>query len=101
MIMASQGVNEKTLSKVKNSNGNYDVYRHLHGEMMKHIGKGRQKQEEQPQVQVVEHKQTITMVANHYMMEQLQKQTELLTLIGNKLAVIIDDLYGTKGENCK
>jgi DeoR/GlpR family transcriptional regulator of sugar metabolism len=42
--------------------------------------------------QVVEHRQSVTVIANHYMAEQLQKQTELLTLISNKLAFIIDQL---------
>ena len=53
----------------------------------------------QQELQVVEHihrhEQSVTVVANHYMAEQLQKQTELLNLINNKLGAIIDDLYGT------
>lgn len=42
--------------------------------------------------QVVEHRQSVTVIANHYMMEQLQEQTRLLTLISNKLAFIVDQL---------
>lgn len=44
------------------------------------------------QPQVIEHRQSVTIVANHYMAEQLQKQTELLTLISNKLAYIVEQL---------
>lgn len=47
-------------------------------------------QETEPQTQVVEHRQSVTIVANHYMAEQLQKQTELLTLISNKMAYIME-----------
>ena len=36
--------------------------------------------------------QSIVMVANQYMAEQLAKQTELLTLINNKLTLIAEDL---------
>lgn len=42
--------------------------------------------------QVVEHRQSITVVANHYMMEELKQQTEYLKLISNKLAFLIDEL---------
>ena len=41
------------------------------------------------------HEQSVTVIANHYMAEQLQKQTELLPLISNKLAFIVDELCGT------
>ena len=50
-----------------------------------------------PQVQEVIHKheQSVTLVANHYMAEEMRKQTELLTIISNKLAFIVDELTGT------
>ena len=44
----------------------------------------------QESTQPVEHH--ITLVANQYMAEQLKKQTELLTLINNKLTLIAEDL---------
>lgn len=47
---------------------------------------------EPPQVQVIEHRQKVEVVATHYMMEELKRQTELLTLIGNKLTAIMEDL---------
>lgn len=37
----------------------------------------------------------IRVEATHYMMQEMQKTNELLTLISNKLGAIIDDLYGT------
>ena len=55
------------------------------------------KQPEQPKEQIVKHEQTVTIQATHYMMQELQKTNELLKLISNKLAMIVEDLYG-KGE---
>lgn len=45
--------------------------------------------------QVVEHRQTITIQATHYMMQKLEETNNLLKIISNKLAFIVDDLYGT------
>ena len=42
--------------------------------------------------QIVEHKQTITIQATHYMMQEMQKTNELLTVLSNKLAFIVDEL---------
>lgn len=44
------------------------------------------------------HEQSVTVIANHYMAEQLQRQTELLTLISNKLAFIVDELCGVSSK---
>ena len=59
-----------------------------------------QKQEgtpqEETQEKVVEHKYNVTIQATHYMEEQQKRTNELLTLISNKLAFIIDELTGTK-----
>lgn len=41
------------------------------------------------------HEQSVTIIANHYMAEELRKQSELLTIISNKLAFIVDELCGT------
>ncbi len=49
---------------------------------------------DEPPVQVVEHRQNVTIQATHYMMTEMQKTNELLTLISNKLAFIIDELTG-------
>lgn len=42
--------------------------------------------------QVVEHRQTITVQASHFMLEEQKRTNELLTLISNKLAFIVDEL---------
>lgn len=54
--------------------------------------------QEQPPVQVVEHRQSVTIQATHYMMEEMKKTNELLTLISNKLAFIVDELTGVKSN---
>lgn len=46
-----------------------------------------------PQAQEV--RQVVTVQATRFMEEQMKRQTELLTVISQKLAAIIDDLYGT------
>jgi len=53
--------------------------------------------EQEPPVQVVrhEHEQSVTIIANHYMAEELKTQSRLLELISNKLAFIVDELTGT------
>ena len=48
-----------------------------------------------PQAQVVEHRQSVTIQATHYMMTEMQKTNELLTAISAKLAFIVDELCGT------
>lgn len=52
---------------------------------------------EQPttQPQVVEHRQIVQVQASHYMLTEQQKTNELLQLISNKLAFIVDELCGT------
>jgi hypothetical protein len=49
----------------------------------------------QPASQVVEYRQNVTIQATHYMMQELQKMNETLSLISRKLAFIVDDLCGT------
>ena len=46
----------------------------------------------EPAPQVVEHRQTVTVQATHYMMEELKQQNELLKSISNKLAFIVEQL---------
>ena len=50
-----------------------------------------------PAAQVVEHRQTVTVQATHYMMTEMQKTNELLTAISNKLAFIVQELTGKEG----
>ena len=49
-----------------------------------------------PAAQVVEHHQTVTIQATHYMMEEMKKTNELLTLLNAKLAFIVEELAGCK-----
>lgn len=55
----------------------------------------------EPQVQVIEHKQTVTVQATWQMMQEMQKTNKLLEGISNKLAFIVDELcgIGSKGAN--
>ena len=46
--------------------------------------------------QIVEYRQNVTVQATHYMQKELEKTNELLTIISNKLAFIVSDLYGVK-----
>lgn len=55
-----------------------------------------EKQEQKQTVQVIEHRQTVQVQATHYMTEELREIKTILKTISQKLAVIIDDLYGTK-----
>ncbi len=59
--------------------------------------RAKEQQNVQPAQQEVIHKheQSVTVIANHYMMEELKEHTRLLTLISNKLAFIVDELTGT------
>ena len=45
-----------------------------------------------PQPQVVEHRQTVTIQATHYMMQEMKRTNELLELISRKMAYIVDQL---------
>lgn len=55
--------------------------------------KPEQKPEQKPEpVQTVKHEQTIVVQASHFMLEEQKKTNELLTLISNKLAFIVDEL---------
>lgn len=42
--------------------------------------------------QVIEHRQTVTVQATHYMMQEMKKTNELLDLISRKLTFIVDSL---------
>lgn len=50
-----------------------------------------QPQSPQP-TQVIEHRQTVTVQATHYMMQEMKKTNELLDLISRKLTFIVDSL---------
>ena len=50
-----------------------------------------QPEAKQETVKVV-HEQSVTIQATHYMIEELRRTNELLTLISNKLAFVVDQL---------
>ena len=52
--------------------------------------------EQQKPGEIVEHKYNVTIQATHYMEEQQKRTNELLTLISNKLAFIVEKLDGSK-----
>ena len=84
-IMDALGVNERTLDRVKRSNGDYNEYRRMQGELVKSIrnnGKKQHAAQEQP----------VAFQVPHYMMDELRKTNELLTHISNKLAFIVESL---------
>ena len=43
-------------------------------------------------------KPSVTLLANHYLMEEMRKQTELLKTISAKLAFIVDELTGKESN---
>lgn len=59
--------------------------------------KAQENAEGQP-VQIVEHRQNVTIQATHYMMTEMQKTNELLTAISAKLAFIVDELCGVQNR---
>ena len=92
------GINPCTVSRMEKAEFDFAKYQELLKERRARAGEKKEPEPETaPQVQEVIHKheQSVTLVANHYMAEELRKQTELLTLISNKLAFIVDELTGT------
>jgi len=95
-IVEYMEVSESVIYRVKNTE-DYDEYQQSR-RTAAIMAKGRENAAEQTPQQVEHihhHEQSVTVIANHYMAEELRKQTELLTTISNKLAYIVDDLYGT------
>lgn len=74
------GVGVSTINKIKIS-ANYAEYREATS-----AGKYSLKKKEEPKPQ------TVTVVAERFLMEEVKKQTELLTTISAKLAFIVDEL---------
>lgn len=96
MIMESQKINRRTLDNIKAARGDYEEYRKIHGEMVRKANMSRKpRQEETKPPQTVSHEHSVTIVANHYMAEELRKQTKYLEIISNKLAFIVEELTGT------
>lgn len=71
--------------------------RHLEKRQVAAI-KAKEANKETPAPQVVEYRQNVTIQATHYMMQKLDETNALLKQISNKLACIVEDLYGKKDD---
>jgi transposase-like protein len=71
--------------------------RHLEKRQVAAI-KAKEANKETPAPQVVEYRQNVTIQATHYMMQKLDETNSLLKQISNKLACIVEDLYGKKDD---
>ena len=60
--------------------------------------KKEKKEQEQQILQREAEKPSVTLLANHYLMEEMRKQTELLKTISAKLAFIVDELTGKESN---
>lgn len=71
--------------------------RHLEKRQVAAI-KAKEANKETPAPQVIEYRQNVTIQATHYMMQKLDETNALLKQISNKLACIVEDLYGKKDD---
>lgn len=94
-IKSSQGINEKTLAKIKKSNESYDTYRKLHGSEVANMNRAKSKPVAQPQ--------SVTVQTTYYVTQKMDKMTDLLTGISAKLAHMMEAVDAMmeiwKGEN--
>lgn len=60
--------------------------------------KKEKKEQAQQILQREAEKPSVTLLANHYLMEEMRKQTELLKTISAKLAFIVDELTGKESN---
>ena len=92
------GVSKATIGRIKASESWPDYKQAMAAMAVKYREKKEEKPEQQqgqtpePEPQVIEHRQTITIQATHYMMEELRRNNELLTQISAKLAFIVEEL---------
>ena len=101
-IVEYMGISSTTVNRIKRSE-DFEEYKNMTYATAGAIrAKEKQKNEQAqepkalpPQEVIHKHEQSVTVIANHYMAEQLQEQTKLLTIISNKLAFIVDELCGT------
>lgn len=83
-IMASQGINEKTMAKIKKSGESYETYRKLHASEVANMNRSKAKPVQQPQ--------SVTVQTTYYVSQKLDKMTELLTGISSKLAHVMESV---------
>ena len=94
-------VSRATIGRIKSSES-FEDYKQIMAAMAIHFReKAKQEKEPEPpepeeqpkpEPQVIEHRQTVTIQATHYMMEELRRNNELLVQISAKLAFIVDEL---------
>lgn len=94
------GCSAGIVSKIKNcgSFAEYEEWNDKRAEAARKNPAEQQEAESKPQAesQAVEQKQTIMVQVNNYMLQEQKRTNELLTLISNKLAFIVDELTGVK-----
>lgn len=83
-------LNENTVKMVKRSQS-YDEYKQDFAGALA-IKKAKTAQKPCPVTQIVEHRQSIEIQATHYMTTELKEIKELLKLMSNKLAFIVEKL---------
>ena len=93
-ICKATSIKQSTLDAIRTCKYDYNLLKQFKAEQASHARHYQKKQ----QLDYEPKQMTVTMIANHYMAEEMQKQTKLLTLISNKLAYIVDELCGTKTE---
>jgi IS30 family transposase len=87
-----------TISRIRAAE-TYEDYTQYAKRNAESVEKRRKESEIKPEIkpeEPVKNPTVIKIEATHYMMQELQKTNELLTLISAKLAQIVSDLYGVK-----
>lgn len=80
-----------TVNEIKNSE-DYTEYRNSINARYADRKKATSSQIQSTETNIVEHRQSITVQATHYVEMEIKKQTEILTLISNKLAYIMENV---------
>lgn len=79
-----------TVNEIKKSEDYTEYRNNVHARYAESKKKPAQIQENIPNI--VEHRQSVTIQANHYVEMELKKHTEILTLISNKIADIMENV---------
>ena len=86
------GLSVGTINVIKASETFAEYKQNMYLRSRAYKGEKKAKPETAEPQQVVEHRQTVTVQASHFMLEEQRKTNELLTLISNKLGFIVDEL---------
>lgn len=85
------GVCENTIYFVNRAENYTEYQKYRHDRQIK-----KEKREGPDEGKVIEHKYNVTIQATHYMEQQQKRTNELLEIISNKLAFIVDELTGSQ-----